>query len=104
MDKVQTERQLRDVFAKTSALTADDLNVIRAKAAMMPTLTGSLESAVMARLEVELIDAIRRLDATSVRLITKTNALTRKILYLTIVGVVLAFVGIAVALAPLLRR
>jgi hypothetical protein len=58
----------------------------------------------MGRLEIELIASIRQLDATSTRLITETNALTRKILWLTVVGVVLALVGLAVAFAPLFRR
>jgi hypothetical protein len=98
MDKAQDERQLRDIFGSPAAFTDDDIAVLRAKHTGIIALTGSQQTYVMARLEVELIDAVRHLNETSTRLINTTNSLTGWILALTAVGVALTgaavFVGV----------
>ena len=81
---------LTEVFRKHQKLTADDLQTLRINTAAANQLSSRSDYFVF-RMEVELIDAIRSLDETSAKLVTKTNWLTGVILAFT---VALFFIGI----------
>jgi hypothetical protein len=92
------------VLSKAGKLNKEDLEVLRQNIGSIPQLRDGRGDWVVTRMEVELVDAITRLDETSTQLITTTNRLTRKILWLTVVGVAVALAGLLVAAATYLRR
>jgi hypothetical protein len=53
---------------------------------------------------LDLNQAIDRLNESSTRLVSETNRLTSRIVWLTIVGMVLAGVGVGIAVVQLLRK
>ena len=88
---------VRQVLAKEQKLTGNDLQILRNNTAGVTLLSGKSDYFIF-RMEVELIDAIRSLDEASAKLITTTNRLTTVILAVTVVGVLLAGIQIALAI------
>ena len=89
--------QLQKAFQAKDAFTAEDLDILRKNCGDIPYLS-SRGDWVTFRMDVELIDAIRKLDETSTNLVSTTNRLTAVMLAVTIVGVIATIVGVAIAL------
>ena len=96
MDRLDAQRNaLIEILKKEQKLTADDLHTLRKNTGGANQLSSKTDY-FMFRIEVELIDAIRSLDETSSRLVTKTNLLTAVILGLTIVLVLIGILQIVI--------
>jgi hypothetical protein len=80
------------ILNKQAKLLAADLDILRKNTLGAQSLS-SKSDYFMFRTEIELIDAIRSLDETSAKLVTKTNWLTGVILAFTIA---LFFIGMVV--------
>ena len=68
---------------------------------------GAAIGEMLSRLGQKVLDLNRAIDGlseSSTLLVGETNRLTRRILYLTIVGLFLALIGVGIAVIQLLRR
>jgi|SRR5579863_1254273 len=95
--------EIAALLQKHEPLTRDELNTLRAGFAESHCITDN-QTYVMARMNLELIDRIIHLDDASANLLTIANRLTKRILELTIVGVVVAIVGLALSAIELWRK
>src|SRR5271165_3028499 len=99
MDKNDIARLLQ----KPKTYARDELDTLRAGFAESHCIQDN-QTYVMSRLNLELIDRIIHLDDTSTELINTTNKLTSRILWLTVVGVALALVGLVLSFVEVLHR
>ena len=87
---------VKEVLEKERKLTGEDLQRLRENTVGAATMSGRADYFVF-RMDIELIDAIRSLNETSTRLVTKTNNLTLAILGLTFAAVILAAIQVWIA-------
>ncbi len=86
------ETFFNDTFSKSEALTEKDIQSVRNRLHEAPYAMMTTIQRAQFRSALELIDSIRRFDEASGELVTTTNILTRRILWLTWVVLVPAVV------------
>ena len=91
------------IVEKPDKFTREDLKTIRLNIPSLTQFYASHASMLQGRMTIELIDSIWHLDDTSTNLINTTNRLTTRILWLTVVGVLVAAAGVLVAAATYLK-
>jgi hypothetical protein len=89
------------VLCHPQPFTAVELDKLRNDIPSLSDHSERTQGIVHARINIELLDAIRRFDEGSTKLVNTTNALTVKILRLTWVSLVISVVSLIVAgIAP----
>lgn len=83
------------VFSTGQKLTGRELQILRENAQLLEGHDAKTDYYLF-RMQIELIDAIRALDETSAKLVTKTNWLTLVILGLTGVLVIIGVLQIVI--------
>lgn len=86
--------QISQLLKKHEPYSREELNTLRAGFAESFSIRDN-QTYIMARMNLELIDRIIHLDDASASLLTTANTLTTRIFWLTVVGVIVAIVGVA---------
>src|SRR3989442_1443120 len=102
MTEGEQHAKIWNAISKTEKFGPGDLRALRESLASVHTFTQPGQVMIASRLSVEVIDAlmsldhsIHKLDETSANLITTTNKLTQRILWLTVVAIVIALAAFA---------
>jgi hypothetical protein len=94
---------LEKLIGKAGSFTEDELNSLRGLCSGVAQLPNNFATAIHVRTAVETIDAIRRFDEASGRLVQTTNHLTKKGLWLSAAAIAIACASLGVSIFALLK-
>lgn len=88
-ERIDQQRKVKEVLNKNLPLMADDLQTLRESAGIVAYLTSNHDP-IAWRMEIEFLDAVRKLDESSTRLSTVGNRLAFVATVATVIGVFIA--------------
>jgi len=97
------EQHFYQLIGKRESLTDEDLQTLRdvLSRANFNMVRPHVFGKAQLRVDVDLIDSLRKFDRASAALVSTTNRLTRRILWLTVGAIFIGLVQIPVAVMPL---